>query len=170
MCYCCSDAKSCPTLWNPIDCMQHTRLPCPSLSPGVCSNSCPLSQWCHPTILSSVTAFSACPQSLPASGSFPMSRLYIKWPKYWSFHFSIHPSNEYSGLISFRIDWFDLFAVQGTLKSLLHCHNSKTSILQPSAVFYGPNLTSVHDYWKNHSFDYMGLCQQSDVSAFWYTV
>ena len=66
------------------------------------------------------------------------------------------PSSEHSGLVFFRIDWFDLLAVQRTLKSLLHCHNSKTSILQPSAVFYGPNLTSVRDYWKNHSFDFVG--------------
>ena len=82
--------------------------------------------------------------------------LCIRWIKFWSFGLNISPSNEYSGLISFSIDWFDLLAVQGTLKSLLHCHNSKTSILQPSAVFYGPNLTSVHDYWKNHSFDFVG--------------
>ena len=79
--------------------------------------------------------FSSCPQSFLASGSFPMSWLYIKWPKYWSFHFSISPSNEYSGLISVRIDWFDLFAVQGTFKSLLQHHNSKAAILQCSAFF-----------------------------------
>ena len=105
----------------------HTRLPCP-LSPGVCPNSWPLSQWCHPIISSSVAHFSSCPQSFPASGSFPVSRLFcIRWPKYWSF--SIIPTDEYSGLISFRIDWFDL-AVQGTLKSLLQHHSSKASILQ----------------------------------------
>ena len=88
-------------------------------SPEVCSSSCPLSWWCHPAISSSVTPFSSCPQSFPASGSFPReSSFHIRWPKYWSFSFSISPSNEYSGLISFRIDWFDL-PVQGTLKSLL---------------------------------------------------
>ena len=75
-------------------------------------------------------------------------------------------SNEYSELISFRIDWFDLLTVQGTLKSLLQHHNSKASILWHSAFFFGPTLTSVHDYWKNHSFDYTDLYQQSDVSAF----
>ena len=73
--------------------------------------------------------------------------------------------NEYSGLISFRIDWFDLFAVQGTLKSLLQHHSSKASVLVLS-LLYDPVLTSIHDYWKNYSFNYTDLCQQSDVSAF----
>ena len=78
----------------------------------------------------------SCPQSFPASGSFPMSNFpYIRWPKYWSFSFSISPSNRYSGLISFRIDWFDLLVVQGTLKSLLQHHNSKTSVLLCSVFF-----------------------------------
>ena len=80
------------------------------------------------------------------------SILHIRWPKYWRFSFSIIPSNEYSGLISFRIDWFDLLAVQGTLKSLLQHHSSKSSNLRHSA-FFMVQLTSVHDYWKNHSFD-----------------
>ena len=96
--------------------LQHARLSCPSLSPGVCSNSCPSSPWCHPTISSSVTPFSSCPQFSPASGSFPVElALHIRWSKYWSFSCSISPSNEYSGLISF--DGFDLLAVQGTLES-----------------------------------------------------
>ena len=93
--------------------MQYARLPCPSPSLGVCSNSCPLSRWCHPTISSSVIPFS-CPQSFPTSGSFQMSVLRIRWPKYWSFSFSIRPSNEHSKLIFFRMDWLDLLAVQGT--------------------------------------------------------
>ena len=114
---------------------QHARLPCPSLSPRVCSNSCPLSQWCYPTISSSVAPFSSCLQSFSASGSFPMTVLPIRWPKYWSFSFSISLSNEYSGLIFFRMDWLDLLAVQGTLKSLLQYHSSKASILQCSAFF-----------------------------------
>ena len=80
------------------------------------------------------------------------SRLHNKWPKYWSFNFNISPSNEHLGLISFRMDWLDLLAVQGTIKSLLQHHSSKASILQHSA-FYGPTLTSIHDYWKNHSLD-----------------
>ena len=109
--------------------LQHTRPPCPSLTPGACSNSGPLRQWCHPTFSSSVVPFSSCPQSFPASGSFPMSQLCIRWPKYWTFSFNISPSNEYSGLISFRMDWLDLLAVQGTLKSLLQHHSSKVSIL-----------------------------------------
>ena len=115
--------------------MKHARLPCPSPTPGACSNSCPSSWWCHPTISSSVVPFSSCPQSFPASGSFPESVLLIRWPKYWSFSFSISPSNEYSGLIFFRIDLFDLLAVQGTLKSLLQNHRSKASILQRSTFF-----------------------------------
>ena len=100
--------------------LQHARLPCPSPTPGAWSNSCPLSTWCHPTISSSVIPFSSCLQSFPAIRVFPNeSVLCIRWPKYWSYSFSISPSNEYSGLISFRIYWFDLLAVQGTLKSLL---------------------------------------------------
>ena len=95
------------------------------------------------------------------------SALCIRWPKYRSFSFS--PSNEYSGLIAFRIDWFDL-AVQGTLKRLLQHYSSKASILQRSAFYYVPTLTSVHDYWEEHSFDSPYLCLQSDISAFLYTV
>ena len=109
------------------------------------------------------------------SSVFPSMRVFsnesvlcIRWPKYWSF--SISPSHEYSGLVSFRIDWLDLLTVQGTLKSLLQHHSSKASILWCSAFFISPTLTSIHDYWKNHSFDYGDLCQQSDVSAFQYTV
>ena len=110
--------------------LQHASLPRPSPTPGACSNSGPLSQWCHPTISSSVIPFSFCPRSVPASVYFPMSP--IRWPKYWTFSFSISPANEYSGVISFRMDWLDLLAGQGTLKSLLQHHSSKASILQPS--------------------------------------
>ena len=93
----------------------HARPPCPSPTPRIHPNPCPLSRWDHPTISSSVACFSSCPQSFPASGVFfNESPLCIRWPKYWSF--SISPSKEYSGYISFRIDWFDLPAVQGTLK------------------------------------------------------
>ena len=97
--------------WRPHE-SQHARLPYPSQTPGVYSNSCPLSRWCHPAISSSVIPFSSCPESLPASES----TLRMRWPKYWSFSFSISPSNEHPGLISFRMDWLDLHAVQGTLK------------------------------------------------------
>ena len=114
--------------------LQHARPPCPSPVPGVCSNSCPLSQWCHPTISSSVVPFSSHLQSLIRVFSNE-SVLHIRWPKYWSFSFNISPSTEYSGLISFRMDWLDLLAVQGTLKSLPQPHSSKASILRCSAFF-----------------------------------
>ena len=106
--------------------LDHARLPYPSPTPGICSNSCPSSQWCYPTISPSVIPFSFCLQSFPASGSFP---------KYWSFCFSLSPSNEYLGLISFIIDWFDLLAIQETLKSLLQHYSSEASVLQCSAFF-----------------------------------
>ena len=144
--------------------LQNARLPCPSLSPRHCSNSCPLSRWCYLTISSSAVLFSFCLQSFPISGSFPISQFFpsggqsigtsalasvfpsirvfsnglalrIRWPKYWSFSFSISPSNKYSGLISFKIDWFDLLAIWGTLKNLLQHHNLRASILWRSAFF-----------------------------------
>ena len=114
---------------------QLARPPCPSPTPGVHSNSCPSCWWCHPAISSSGVPFSSCPQSLPASESSPMSQLCMRWPKYWSFSFSIIPSKEHPGLISFRMDWLDLLAVQRTLKSLLQYHSSKASILRRSAFF-----------------------------------
>ena len=92
------------------------------------------------------------------------SALHIRWPKYWRFSFSISPSNNI-WLISFRIDWFDLHTVQGILKSLLQHHILKESFLQCSA-FLMVQLSHVHVYWKNHSFDYMDLCWQNDISAF----
>ena len=91
------------------------------------------------------------------------SALLIRWPKYWSFSFSISPCNEYSGLISLRTDWFGLLAVQGTLKSLHQHHSLGASILWHSAFF---TVQLSHDYWENHSFDYIYLCWQSDISAF----
>ena len=111
--------------------LRHTRLPSPSPTPRVSSNSCPLSQWCRPTTSSSVTSFSSGPQSFPASGFFQWVGSSHWWPKYWNF--SINPSNEYSGLISFRTNWFDLLSFQGTLKS--QHHTSKASVLQCSAFF-----------------------------------
>ena len=111
---------------------------------------------CHPLLL--------LPSILPSIFSNE-SVLCIRRPEYWSFSFSISPSNEFSRLISFRIDWLDLLAVQGTLTSLLQHHSSKASILWHSA-FLIVQLTSIHDYWKNHSFDYVDLCWQSNVSAF----
>ena len=115
--------------------LQHPRLPCPSLSPRACSNSCPLSWWFHPTISTSCHPLLLLPSVFPSIRVFSNeSALLIRWPKYWNFSFSISPSNEYSGLISFRIDWFDL-AVQGALKSRLQHHSSKASIFQGSAFF-----------------------------------
>ena len=112
---------------------------------------------CHPLLL---------PPSV-----FPSIRVFfkelalrIRWLKYWSFSFSISPSNEYSGLISFRIDWFDLLAVQGTLKSLLQYHNSKTSILWHSA-FFMVQLSHPYMTTRNPGFDYTDLCWHSDVFA-----
>ena len=115
--------------------LQYARPPFLSQNPGVYPNSSPSSRWCHPTISLSVPPFSSYPQSLPATRSFPMSQLPMRWPKYWSFSFNINPSNEHPGLISFRMDWLDLFAVQGTLKSLLQHHILKPSILWHSAFF-----------------------------------
>ena len=114
---------------------QHARPPCPSPTPGVHSDSRPLSQWCHPAISFSVDPFSSCPQSLPASESFPMSQLFAWGGQSRSFSFSIIPSKEIPGLISFRMDWLDLLAVQATLKSLLQHHSSKASILRHSVFF-----------------------------------
>ena len=114
--------------------LQHTRLPGPSLYPGVCSNSCPLSRWCHPTISSSVAPFSSCPQSFLASGSFQMSLLFSSGVQsiVVSASTSVLPM---SPSISYRMDWLDLLAVQGTLKSLFQHHSSKASILLCSAFF-----------------------------------
>ena len=129
--------------------LQHARLSCLLLSPRVCSNSCSLSWWCNLIITSSVAPFSSCPQSFLALRSsirvFSIeSALLIWWPKYWSFSFSISPSNEYSGLISFRIDWFDLLVVKGILRSLLW-PQFKSIICSVLRLLYGPTLTSIHD-------------------------
>ena len=110
--------------------LQHARLPCPSSSPGTCSNSCPSNQWCHPTILSSVIPFSSCLQSFPASGSFPMSWLFTSGSQSTgaSASASVFPMN-IQGWFFFSIDWCDLLAVQGTLKSIFQHHSSKASIV-----------------------------------------
>ena len=133
---------------------RHARPPCPSPTPGVYPNLYPLSQWCHPTISSSVIPFSSCPQSFPAWGFFPELVLHIRWPNYWSFSFSISPSNEYSGLISFRI-WL----VGSPCSPRDSQESSPTpqfkSISSSVLIFlYSPTLTSIHDYWKDHSFDW----------------
>ena len=135
--------------------MQRARPPCPSPTSRVYSNSCPSSQWSHPITSSSSSTFNLSQHQ----GLFKWVSSSHQVAKYWSFSFSISPSSEYSGLISFKMDWLDLLAVQGTLKSLLQHHSSKTSILWHSAFFsvlsflHSPTLTSIHDYWENHIFD-----------------
>ena len=136
--------------------LQQARPPCPSPTPGVYSNSCPLSQWGHPNHHILCRPLLLLPSVFPSIGVFSNeSVLHIRWPKYWSFNFSTSPSNEYLGLISFRIDWFDLLAVQGPLKSLLHHHSSKASSLQCSAFFMVQLSHCTHDYWENHRFDWI---------------
>ena len=121
---------------------QHARPPCPSPTPRVHSDSRPLNQWCHPAISSSVIPFSSCPQSLVAWVFSNESTLCMRWPKYWSFSFSIIPSKEIPVLISFRMDWLDLLAVQGTLKNLLQHHSSKCSSLCRGGQLLTPCLAS----------------------------
>ena len=147
-----SVAQLCPTLCNPMDCSMpglpvHHQLPEFTETRvhwvgDVIQPSHPL---CCPLLF--------LPSVFPSIRVFANeSALRIKRPKYCSFTFNISPSNEYSGLISFRMDWLDLLAVQGILKSLLQHHSSKASILQHSALC-NPDFTSIHDYWKNHSLD-----------------
>ena len=143
-------AQSCPTLCNPIDCS----------TPGSLSSTVSQSLLKFRSI-KSVMLFDQlilCHSLLLLPSIFPISRLFssesalcIRWPKCWSFSFSTSPSNEHSGLISFRTDRFDLLEVQGTLKSLLQHHSLKASILRCSAFFMVP--VSIHDYWKNHCLD-----------------
>ena len=146
--------------------LQHARLPCSLPSPGVCSNSCPLSQGCHPAISSSVISFSSCLQSSPPSGSFPVSWLFASGGQ------SIGASASTSVLPMNILGWFPL-GLTGLIS--LCPRNSQESSLAPQfesvnssmlSLLYGPTLTSIHDYWKNHSFDYTDFCWQSDVSAF----
>ena len=147
--YCCSVIQLCSTPCNPMDCNTpgfpvHHQLPSllklMSMESVMPSNNLIL---CHPLLL--------LPSIFPSIRVFSNElALCIRWPKYWIFNFSISPSNEYSGLISFRIDWFDLFAVQGTLKSLLQNHNTKASIFRLSAFFI-VQLSSIHNYWKNQN-------------------
>ena len=143
---------------------QHARPPCPSPTPGVHPNSCPSSQWCHPTISSSVVPFSSCPQSFPASESFPMSQLFASGGQ------SIGAPASASVLPMNIQGWFPLgltSLISLLSKGLSRVFFSTTVWKQKffSAQAYGPTLTSAHDYWKNHSFDYMNFCWQSDISA-----
>ena len=132
---------------------QYVRPPCPSQLPESTQTQVhQVSDAIHP----SHPLLSPSPPALNPSQHRVFSNestLRLRWPKYWSFSFRISPSKEHPGLMSFRMDWLDLLAVQGTLKSLLQHHNSKPSILLLLSFLYSPTLTSIHDYWIKHSFD-----------------
>ena len=136
ICYCCSVTKSCPTICNPMDCSTRwLQASCPSLCPRVCSDSSTEAGMPSNSFILSCTVFfllSIFPSIRVFSNELP---LHIRWLKYWSFSISISSSSAYSGLISFKMDWLDLLAVQGTLKSLLQHHSSKASILWCLAFF-----------------------------------
>ena len=138
--------------------LQHVRPPCPSPTPGVHSDSRPSSQWCHSAILSSVALLLLPPISPSIRVFSNESTLCMRWLKYWSFSFSIIPSKEIPGLISFRMDWLDLLAGQGTLKSLLQHHSSKASILQCSAFF---TVQLSHPYMTTG----LGACKYVDFTG-----
>ena len=191
------------TVWS--NGLQHARLPFPSVSPGACSNSCPLSWWCYPTISSSVSPFSSCPQSFPASGSFLMSQLFASSGQSIGASASVLPRNiqgwfslgltglifllskRLSRVFSSTTVWkHQFFSAQLALWSNSHIHTwllenpylwlygpllSKRLTVQKrqfvSTLFlYSQTITSIHDYWKTHSFDWMDLCLKSNVSAF----
>ena len=159
--------QSCPTLDNPVDCSM-PRFPVHHQLPELAqTNVHPVSDVIQPLIL--YCPLLLLPSIIPSIMVFSNElALRIKWPKYWSFIFSISPSNEHPGLISFRMDWLDLPAVQGTLKNLLQHHSSNTSIVLCSALFI---VQLSHPYMttgKNHSYDLMDLCQQSYISLFFF--
>ena len=158
---CCSVTQSCLTLWDPMDCSTQVSL-------SFISQSL-LRLRCVQLVIPSNHLVLCCPCLLLTS-VFPSIRIFsnewvlrIRWPKNWSF--SISPSSEYSGLISFRIDWLGLLAVQGPLKSFPIPQFKSINSLTLKCL-YGPTLTSIHDYWKKHRFDYMDLCQQRNVFVF----
>ena len=146
--------------------LQHARLPCPSLALGACSNSCPLSWWCHPTISSSVIPFSSCLKSFPASGSFLMNQLFASGGQCTGDSVSasvLHMNTQdwvpigWTGLISLQSKGLSRVLSSFTVESI------NSSVL---SLLYDPTLTSIHDYWKNHCFDYTDLCQESNISTF----
>ena len=147
--------------------LQHVRLPCPSPTPRACSNSCPLSRWCHPTTSLSAIPFLSCLQSFPASRSFPVSQFFTSGGQSIgaSFSTSVLPMNIQN--------WFPLenFLVGSPCspRDSQECSPTpqfKSSSSLALSLLYGPTLTSIYDYWQNHSFDYTDLCWQSDASAF----
>ena len=134
--------------------LQHSRPPCPLSALRAYSNSCPSIVSVIPSNHLIVCPLLLLPSIFPSIRVFSSeSVLHIRWPKYWSFSFGISPSNEYSGLISFRIDWFDLLGVQGTLQESSPTPQFKSINSSALSFLYGSTLTSIHDYWKNHSFD-----------------
>ena len=158
-----SVAQLCPTLCDPMDCST-PGLPVHHQLPEFTQTHV---HWVGDAIQPSHPLSSPSPPTFNLSQHqdlFQWVSSSIRWPKYWSFSFSTSPSNEYSGLITFRMDWLDILAVQGTLKSLPQYHSSKASILH---FLYSPTFTCIHDYWKSHSFDKTDLCWQSNVSGFW---
>ena len=158
--------QSCPNSLRPHG-LQHARPSCPSPTPRVYSNSCRLSQWCHPAISS------CCPLLLLPS-IFPSIRVFsdelalrIRWTKYWSFSFNLRPSNEHSGLISFRMDWLDLLAVPRDSQESSPTSQLKSINSSAISFLYSPALTSIHDHWKNnHITDqvFCRLCVSLDLS------
>ena len=142
--------------------LQRVRLPCPSPSPRACSNPCPLSRWCHPTISSSIVPFSSCLQSFPASGSLPISWLFTSGGQRTRASASVLPMNIQGW---FPLGWFNLLAVQWTL-TLKRVFSNTTVQKHQFSLICGPVLLHLCDYWQNHSFNYMDLCWQSNVSAF----
>ena len=152
--YCCSAANSYPILCDLMD----SSIPCSSVLHYLMEFAHIHIHWVSDTTYYLILCHPLLFLPLIFSSSRVFSVSWLSWPNYWSFSFNNSPSNEYSGLISFRINWFDFLAVQGTLKCLLQHHHSKASILQCSAPFM-VQFTSVYDYLENHSFDYIDLCQ-----------
>ena len=151
--------------------LQHTRPPFPSPTRRVYSNSCPLSQWCHPTISSSVIPFSSCPQSFPASGSFQMSQLFASDGQRTGISAltSVFPMNIQDWCLLGWIGWISLQS-KGLLRVFSNIPQFKSIKSSALSFLYSPTLTSIHDYWKNHSLDKIDLCWQSNISAFQYAV
>ena len=164
---------SCPVMSDSLWAhgLQHSSLHCPSPSPGVCSNSCSLTWWCHLTISSSIAPFSSCLQSFPASGSL-MSELFASGGQSIGVSASVLWMNihdEFPQVLTPFPQVCDLLAVQGTLKSLLLTSQFKSINSLTLSFLCGPTLTSIHDYWKNHNLDYADLGRQSKVdNCYWW--
>ena len=156
--------QSCLNLCHPMEC----SMPCFPVLHYLLKSTQNCVHWVSDAIQPSHLLL---PPSFSPAFNLSQHQSLFKWvpssnPKYWSFSFSISPSNEYSGLISFKIDWFELLAAQGTLTSFLQHHRIESISSSVFSLLYGPILTFIHDYWKNHSFDLTDLGQKTDVSAF----